>query len=225
MRKVLLIEDDEKILYANKIILERRGGYHVQLAETLAKAQQIVSQTPPDIILLDIMLPDGSGLVFLRELRLSLDIPVLLLTALDTSGDVVNGLAAGGDDYLSKPYDNNVLLGRIDAVLRRTYKMPEQLSIGKITIDTASKRVYINEQDLGVNPKEFSLLVQFVQHPDREMSAEYLYEKIWGQKMCGDDRTLRQTISSLRTKLSDFDTGYTIASLRGEGYYFGRVRM
>ena len=223
MRKVLLIEDDEKILYANKIILERRGGYHVQLAKTLAKAQQIVSQTPPDIILLDIMLPDGSGLVFLRELRLSLDIPVLLLTALDTSGDVVNGLAAGGDDYLSKPYDNNVLLGRIDAVLRRTYKVPEQLFIGKITIDTASKRVYINEQDLGVNPKEFSLLVQFVQHPDREMSAEYLYEKIWGQKMMGNHNTLKTTISSLRKRLAESDADYTITAARGKGYYIEPV--
>jgi len=219
MRNILLVEDDEKILYANKIILERRGGYTVLLAENLAKARKLASQTPPDIILLDIMLPDGSGLDFLRELRRNSDVPVLLLTALDASKDVVDGLAAGGDDYLTKPYDNNVLLGRIDAVLRRAYKVPQQMSVGKITINTASKRVNIDGQDLGVNPKEYSLLEQFVQNPDKEMSAEYLYEKVWGQKMMGSDNTLRVTMSSLRKRLVEASSDYTITAARGKGYF------
>lgn len=219
MRNILLVEDDKKIQFANKIIFEQIGGYNVLLDETLAEAHKIVAESPLDVIVLDIMLPDGSGLDFLRELRRSKNIPVLLLTALGTSKDVVDGLAAGGDDYLAKPYDTNVLLSRIDAIMRRAYAVPEQLGIGRITIDMASKRAFVDGKDLGLNIKEYSLLEQFVQYPEKVMSAEYLYEKVWGQKMFGDENALKNRLSILRKRLDETSAGYTITTVRHKGYY------
>ncbi|MCL2198342.1 MAG: response regulator transcription factor [Defluviitaleaceae bacterium] len=225
MYNMLLVEDEERILFANKIILERKGGYNVQTATTLAEARKCVQENPPDIILLDVMLPDGSGLNFLEELRQgeNSNIPVLLLTALSKSSDELKGIVSGGDDYITKPYNNDVLLGRIEMVLRRTYSMPDTLSIGSIKIDTAAKKAFFNDEDMGLAPKEYSLLELFVQQPEKIMSAEHLYEKAWGQKMLGDDTTLRKTISVLRTKLLESDTGYTITASRGEGYYLEHV--
>ncbi|MCL2216880.1 MAG: diguanylate cyclase [Defluviitaleaceae bacterium] len=130
------MEDEQRILFANKIILERKGGYGVQTATNLAEARKCVSENPPDIIVLDIMLPDGSGLDFLEELRRDSGIPVLLLTALSESADELKGIAAGGDDYITKPYNNDVLLGRIEMALRRAYSTPESL---KNTIPVALK--------------------------------------------------------------------------------------
>ena len=219
MYNVLLLEDEERILFANKIILERKGGYSVQTAVNLAEARKCVQDNPPDIIVLDVMLPDGNGLDFLEELRRDKNIPVLLLTALSESGDELKGIAAGGDDYITKPYNNDVLLGRLEMVLRRTYSMPDTLSVGGVKIDTAAKKAFFNGEDMGLTPKEYSLLERFAQQPEKVMSADYLYEKAWGQKMLGDDKTLRKTISSLRTKLLELDTGYTITVSRGEGYY------
>lgn len=216
MHNILLVEDEERILFANKIILEMHGGYTVQTAVNLAEARKCVQENPPDIIVLDIMLPDGSGLDFLKELRRDKNIPVLLLTALSESGDELKGITAGGDDYITKPYNNDVLLGRIEMVLRRTYSIPETLSVGGIKIDTAAKKAYINGEDIGLPPKEYSLLEQFAQNPGKVMSAEYLYEKVWGQKMMGDDKALRTAVSGLRVKLDG--TGYIITSVRGEGY-------
>ena len=119
MYNVLLVEDEERILFANKIILERKGGYTVQTAMNLTEARKCIQENPSDIIILDIMLPDGSGLDFLEELRRDKNIPVILLTALSESSDELKGITAGGDDYITKPYNNDVLLGRIEMVLRR----------------------------------------------------------------------------------------------------------
>ncbi|MCL2204419.1 MAG: response regulator transcription factor [Defluviitaleaceae bacterium] len=223
MYNVLLVEDEERILFANKIILERKGGYNVQTAVNLAEARKCVQENQPDIIILDIMLPDGSGLDFLEELRRDKNIPVLLLTALSESGDELKGIAAGGDDYITKPYNNDVLLGRIEMVLRRTYSIPDTLTIGGIKIDIAAKKAFFNGEDMGFTPKEYSLFERFAGQPEKVMSADYLYEKAWGQKMLGDDSTLRKTISSLRTKLLELDAGFTITVSRGEGYYLERT--
>ena len=118
---ILLVEDNEDIQRANKKMLERRGGFNVRLAMNLAEARKQVAHAKPDIMVLDILLPDGNGLDFLRELRAGLScIPVLLLSVLGKAGDIVNGLQAGADDYMAKPYENAVMLARIESLLRRT---------------------------------------------------------------------------------------------------------
>ena len=115
-----MVEDNEDIQRANKRTLEKRGGYNVRLAMNLAEARKQINHTEPDLMVLDILLPDGNGLDFLRELRTRLSyIPVMLLSVLGKSGDIVNGLQAGADDYIAKPYENAVMLARIELLLRR----------------------------------------------------------------------------------------------------------
>ena len=219
MRDVLLVEDEQVILYSNKFLLERRGGYTVRTAECLADAKKEVEKKMPDIIVLDIMLPDGSGLDLLKELRQKSNVPVLLLTALSESRDELSGLESGGDDYITKPYDNSVLLARIDMILRRSSKIPDTLSLGKMVLDTASKTAHVGSKDMFLKTKEYSLLELFVQNPNKIMNAEFIYTKIWGQPLLGNDRTLRTTMSNLRTCLAEHKAGYTVTSKRGEGYY------
>ncbi|MCL2170231.1 MAG: response regulator transcription factor [Defluviitaleaceae bacterium] len=222
MKNILLIEDNEAIQEINKDLLEELGGYTVRLAMDLEEARQSVADMLPDLIVLDIMLPDGSGLDFLAELRneMNINIPVLLLTALSETSDELRGINAGGDDYMAKPYDNNLLLARIQRLLQRASQMPRTLSIGRVKIDTASKKAYVNGADMMLSTKELSLLEQFIQHPEKMMSAESLYEKVWGQKMMEDTNALKTAIYRLRAKLLEFDSGYTIAFSKGDGYYF-----
>jgi len=216
---LLLVEDEPVVQSNNKKILARRG-WSIRQAYTLSEAWAIIAEEPPRAIILDIKLPDGSGLDFLHELRKTSNVPVLMLTALGTSQDVIQGLKAGGDDYLPKPYELQVFLMRVQALLRRASLMPETLGIGPIKIDTASNRAYLNGGDMDLRAKEISLLEQFIQHPEKILSAEYLYKKVWGQEMTGDDNVLKVTISTLRSKLAG--SGYTIIASRGEGYCFER---
>jgi len=212
---LMLVEDELLVQENNRKILERRG-YAIRQAFSLAEARALIAEEMPGAIVLDIQLPDGSGLGFLHELRKTSNVPVLMLTAMGTTEDIVQGLEAGGDDYLPKPYELSVFLTRVEALLRRASLMPDTLAIGSIKIDTASSRAYINGEDMGLQPIELSLLRQFIQNPEKSISAAYLYEKVWGQKMIGDDNALKVAISKLRAKLGDSD--HTIVTSRGEGY-------
>lgn len=215
---LLLVEDEPIVQANNRKILERRG-YAVRQAYTLAEAWEMVNgEEAPGAIVLDIQLPDGSGLDFLHGLRKNSNIPVLILTAMGTPQDIVRGLEAGGDDYLPKPYELSVFLMRIQALLRRASLVPDTLEAGPIRIDTASSKAYVKGEDLGLQQKELSLLIQFVQRPGEVMGAECLYEKVWGQKMARDTGALKVAVSKLRSKLEG--TGYTIVASRSQGYSF-----
>jgi len=214
---LLLVEDEPKVQASNKRVLERRG-YRLKQAYTLAEARAIVAEEIPSAIVLDIQLPDGNGLTFLQEMRKTSNIPVLMLTAMGTPEDIIQGLEAGGDYYLTKPHQLEVFLTHVDALMRRAAMIPDTLVIGSIKIEVASNRAYISGVDMGLQQKESSLLMQFIQRPEENLSAEYLYEKVWGQKMMGDDNSLRAAVSKLRTKLDG--SGYTIVKSRGEGYSF-----
>ncbi|MDO4554869.1 MAG: response regulator transcription factor [Lachnospiraceae bacterium] len=216
---VLLVEDNEKILYGNKRMLEW-AGYTIETALTLAQARQKLGTIHPDCIVLDIMLPDGNGLKFMKELRQSINagIPVLLLTGLNTQEDILRGLKSGGDDYLTKPYDMSILLARLEALIRRSKRVPEQIHMEPFTLDISSGIAMLNGSDLLLAQKEFALLLIFVQHPSHNISGEYLYEKVWGQPMEGNTNALKSTIKRLRDKTSG--SGWQITWTRGEGYCF-----
>ena len=214
---LLLVEDEYEVQIGNKRILDRRG-YRSRQAYSLAEARAIIAEEPPRAIVLDIGLPDGSGLDFLAEIRQTSNVPVLMLTAMGTPEDVIRGLETGGDDYLPKPYELAVFLMRVEALLRRASLLPDTLTFGSIRLDTASNRAFLNGADMGLKPKEKLLLQLFVQYPEKVLGAEYLYEKVWGQKMAGDDNALKKAISELRAKLTD--SGYRITASRGEGYCF-----
>jgi DNA-binding response OmpR family regulator len=219
MQNILLVEDNEDIQLVNKRMLDRLCIYKIHLAMNLAEARKMLSESTPDLIVLDIMLPDGNGLDFLKELRRQhKNLPVLLLTALGTPEDEVKGLKSGGDDYLTKPYDYSVLLARIKALLNRAERVPETITKGTMIIKIPSNEVFINDENIRLSQNEFGLLLQFAQNEDCVIGAAYLYEQVWGLKMLEDTSALRNTVYKLRKKLAN--SGFTIVAERGDGYIF-----
>ena len=216
---ILLVEDDGKLLNANRLLMER-GGYRVFTAECMSEAKKRMKEEPPDLIVLDIMLPDGSGLDFLAEIRRTSRAPVLLLTSMATNTDIMRGLEAGGDDYLPKPFDVGVLLVRVKALLRRASVVPETLKFGALKLDTASGVASLNDEDLLLSQKEFSLLLLFIQNEGKAMGADYLYEKVWKAPLNNNTGSLRFQISQLRKKLEG--SGNRIVFSHGAGYCFER---
>ena len=220
-RMILLVEDNEKIMYGNKQMFEWEG-FDAIAASSLRDARACIEKHKPNAIVLDIMLPDGSGLDFIRELRESENsgIPILLLTGLTAKEDVVNGLKAGGDDYLTKPYDFSELLARVEALLRRAGRVPEVIVKGRLSLDITSGVADLDGTDLLLAKKEFALLLIFIQNEGRVVNMEYLYEKVWNTSMI-DRNTLKTTINRLKAKI--LDSGWHITSSRGEGYCFERA--
>ena len=187
--RLLLIEDNPRIQLANKDMLELLG-YEVSLAMNLAEARACFLEILPDVVVLDIMLPDGSGLDFLRELHQNSNVPVLMLTALGTSEDTVRELSVGADDYLAKPYAYPVLAARVEALLRRAEQIPEKLTRDRLSLDVAAGVATLDGTDLLLTQKEFALLLIFTQNEGRFISSEYLYEKAWKQPMVGNSQAL-----------------------------------
>lgn len=218
-KRILLVEDNLQILQGNERLLKRRG-YEVFTALNLAEARIAVQTQMPDLFVLDIMLPDGSGLDFMAELRKFSQTPVLLLTGLTAPEDIVRGLTAGGDDYLPKPYDFGVLVARVEALLRRAQQVPEHIYIGQLCLDVNADVATLNGVDLLLSQKEFALLLIFAQNEERFISGDYLYEKAWKQPLSGNSNALKTTITRLREKIRN--CGYRIEWSRGEGYCFAR---
>jgi len=216
---LLLVEDDPAVQENNKEMLDRRG-YNLKQAFTLAEARTFIAEELPEAIVLDIQLPDGNGLTFLEEFRKISNAPVLMLTAMGTPEDIILGLEAGGDYYLTKPHQLDVFLKNVEALLRRAAMIPETLRVGPLRLEPASGKAYLNGKDMALSQKEYALLQQFVQRPEHTMSADYLYEKAWGQKMIADDTSLKSIVYRLRKKMEG--CGYTITAERGEGYILER---
>jgi DNA-binding response OmpR family regulator len=219
MYSILLVEDNTKIQRLNKKLLEH-SGYDVRLASNLAQARQSINESEPDMIVLDIMLPDGNGLDFLVELRnKNNDIPILLLTALGANEEKVHGLKLGGDDYLAKPYDNNELIARIEAILRRSHRA--MMKCGAITINRNLQRAYIYGSDILLSRIEYALLLLFIQNENKTISAKCLYESAWDMPLNNNTRTLQSQISNLRKKIEP--AGYSIITKREKGYCFEKA--
>ena len=224
---ILLVEDNEQILRGNERMFKRRG-YTVATALTLAEAQTRLEEKMPDAIILDIMLPDGSGLEFMRKLRCSTlggneksIVPILLLTGLNTPEDVIRGLCEGGDDYLAKPYDFDVLLARIEALLRRSRQIPKILTKGALRLDIIANRAFLEGIDMLLSPKEFALLLLMTQNEGRLLTTEYLSEAIWKLPLISDNSAVKTAVSRLRRKLGE---GFSIENDKQEGgYIFSRI--
>ena len=217
MFNILLIEDNKGIQELNKNLLETVGGYNVRLAMNLAEARQSINESSPDVIVLDIMLPDGSGLDFLGELRRgNNETPVLLLTALGETSDKVEGLNLGGDDYLAKPYDYDEFLARLGSLTRRVRH--DTLTYGAITINQIEKKVRVNGKIIQLTQTEYGLLLLFVRNENKTMSAESLYKDTSNQPMNDNANALQAQISRLRKKLRG--SGYSITVKRERGYVF-----
>ena len=221
---ILLVEDNEDIQKANHDFLEL-NGYTTPTAATLEEAWIIIRSNHIDIIILDIMLPDGSGFQFCEELREVSDIPVLFLTALGEKNNLIKGLSLGGDDYLVKPYDLYEMLARIEALLRRAKRhnggSPEhrRLTLGSLTLDFASQRAYIGDTDLLLKTKEFLLLRALAERTGMYATSEELYTLVWSAYKPSDDRALWVHVSGIRKKLAVLGAeGIVIEQKRMAGY-------
>ncbi len=223
-KTILCIEDNKKVQTLNKLEFEDRG-YAVELAMTLHEARRILSHKIPDLIILDINMPDGNGLEFLRELRASgpeyLKIPVLILTGYGNDSDVVTGFESGCNDYMVKPYTFPVLFMRAKELLHRAEQMPESIDKGFLKLDIVAGQALLNKKDLLLTQKDFALLLLFTQNENKLMSTDYLYEKVWNTPMNGNTQAIKSAISRLRKKIDG--SGYSISSVRGKGYLFESV--
>ena len=217
--KILLVEDDMQVQINNLEIL-RLSGYSVVLAMNLAEARTEIKKQKPDAVVLDIALPDGNGVDFLKELRHTLHIPVLMLTASQAVEKAAASFDAGGDDYLRKPYDLKEFRARVDALMRRAARVPEIITKDRLSLDVTAGLAMFDGVDLMLTQKEISLLLVFVQHEGRFIEAEYLYEKVWKAPMAGDSGVIRKTVSALRRKIKG--CGWTVSWSNGEGYMFMR---
>jgi len=214
---IVLVEDNERVNEFNRRLLEKQG-FTVLIAKTLLTAREMLSQCCPNAIVLDIGMPDGSGLDFLRELRRTSKIPVLLLTGNGQDKDIELGFSLGCNDYLPKPYSFGVLLARLRNLLQSAQQVPETIVKGLLSLKTASMTANNKGEDMLLAQKEFAILLLFSQHEGETLSAEYLYEQAWGQRMNEDNNAIKKVVSRLRGKLTG--SGFSINTEYGEGYRF-----
>ncbi|MEO3691481.1 phosphate regulon transcriptional regulator PhoB [Roseateles paludis] len=222
MSSVLVVEDESAI--AELIALNlRHAGFEVTLAADAAQAQAAVDAVLPDLVLLDWMLPGQSGVALARQWRSAArtkELPVILLTARAEESDKVAGLDAGADDYITKPFSTNELLARMRAVLRR--KAPEALdtavTVGPLTLDPGTRRVSREGQEVKVGPTEFRLLHFFMTHPERVHSRAQLLDRVWGDHVFIEERTVDVHIKRLREALEPVQCARLIETVRGAGY-------
>jgi two-component system phosphate regulon response regulator PhoB len=222
--KTILIVEDEKAIRDMLVFNLGRAGYTLREAVDGKSARTMVADRFPDLILMDWMLPDVSGLeltrVFKRE-DATRDIPVIMLTARVEEDDRVAGLEGGADDYIVKPFSPRELLARINAVMRRySAGEDEVISIGGLALDAAGHRVTVGEQSIALGPTEYRLLSFFMHHPDRVYSRTQLLDRVWGGNVYVEERTVDVHIRRLRKALTDSGCDKLIQTVRGAGYRF-----
>jgi len=220
--KVLLVEDNVDLNNTNRRALELYG-YSVDTAFSLAQAWDYLEKTEPDIILLDVMLGDGDGFDFCREIREKTQAHILFLTAKTEHEDIVSGLSCGGDDYITKPFRVDELLARVDSVTRRR-GMPAPLKTinkGELVINMVSDQAFLGGKDLLLSQKEFSVLRLMARNEGKHLDAEYIYKTVWGRQVGNDTNAVRITVCRLRSKLAN--SGYNIFAKRAQGYVFDKI--
>jgi DNA-binding response OmpR family regulator len=219
--RILSVEDDERIRTAVKLALEDEG-WTVQEATDGEEAIGAFSRTPADVVLIDIMLPGIDGFEVCRQIRRQSDVPIIMVTARADTHDVVAGLEAGADDYLTKPFQPKELSARIRALLRRTRATEpgaSRLKFGELEIIPQEGVVTLAGTDLHLTKTEFRLLVELATNPGRVFSREALLERVWGHGYFGDGRLVDVHIRRLRTKVeSDPANPRHVVTVRGLGY-------
>lgn len=229
MSSILVVEDESDLREMLAETLAANGNY-VRQAESIRIAKQHIDDMPPDLIILDWMLPDVTGLQWLRQLRRDTntkDIPVIMLTAKDTVEDRVSGLDSGADDYLVKPFSIKELQARVRTQLRRNddKETDRFYHLDGLTLDIESHRVSTDQGEIKLGPTEFRLLEHFMSHPDRVYSRGQLLDAVWGQNVFIEERTVDVHIRRLRKALGEHEKDKYIQTVRGAGYRFGVAKQ
>jgi two-component system phosphate regulon response regulator PhoB len=221
---VLVVDDEAAIRDMIQFALER-AKMNVLTAADAQQALVQISEHRPDIILLDWMMPGVSGIELTRRLRrdaFTEDIPIIMLTARVTEDDKVAGLEAGTDDYVIKPFSPRELLARIRAVLRRSSAANDQghLVVGELTLDTVSRRILHEQEEIRMGPTEYRLLEFFMEHQGRAYSRSQILDHVWGTSAYLEERTVDVHIRRLRKALEPSGTSHYLQTVRGHGYRF-----
>lgn len=229
MSQILVVEDEAAIAELMSLNL-RHAGYEVTVAGTAEDAVAFVDKVLPDLIVLDWMLPGQSGLSLAKRWRSASrtrELPIIMLTARAEESDKISGLDAGADDYLTKPFSTHELMARIRAVLRR--KAPEALDsaveVGPLRLDPATRRVSRDAQELRLGPTEFRLLHFFMTHPERVHSRSQLLDRVWGDHVFIEERTVDVHVKRLREALLPVQCSHMIETVRGAGYRLTRQQQ
>ena len=222
--KTVLIVDDEAAIREMIAVALQMAGYRCLEAENAQAAHAIVVDHQPDIILLDWMMPDVSGIELTRRLKRETayaDIPIIMLTARSEEDNKIQGLEAGADDYITKPFSPRELIARLKAVLRRTATagIDEPIEVEGLRLDPSSHRVSSGETELEFGPTEFRLLQFFMTHPERAYTRSQLLDQVWGGNVYVEERTVDVHIRRLRLALGS-QHEHLVQTVRGTGYRF-----
>ena len=223
--KVLIIEDDQSIIDAVRVAFEFRWPDAILYgAKTGKQGVRTVSRESPDIVLLDLNLPDSSGFDVLKEIRKLSTVPVIVLTVRSEDEDIMRGLEAGADDYVTKPFNYLTLLARVKAVLRRTTTLPfkgshNNLVNARLSIDFVNQKVKVDNKSVRLTPLEYRLLVALVKNKNRVVSFHTICREVWGTDYEADRGKIKIGVRRLRKKLNDFPP-QMILNKRGAGYIF-----
>ena len=219
MARILVVEDEALTAEVLAALLQQEG-HQVAVGRTGGEALRLAREQDPEVILLDIGLPDLSGVEVCRRLREFSGAEILMLTARRQEADKVVGLDAGADDYITKPYSPAELLARIRAALRRRCRSQGQVRrLGNVTLDLTGRRVWVGEAEVELSPREFDVLAALARRPGEALSRQALLDQVWGPGYVGDDKVVDVYIASLRRKLGDNpDRPRLIQTVRGYGY-------
>jgi DNA-binding response OmpR family regulator len=219
--KILIVEDERNIASFVSMYL-KNARYTVEIARDGAEALQKAENAKPDLVVLDLMLPDIDGLEVCRQIRSSSDVPILMLTARDDDIDKIVGLEVGADDYLTKPFNPRELVARIKSILRRSTASAKSgrpaeavMEHGELKIDAGRREVTVSGEHVQLAPKEFDLLWELLDHRGLVLTRDQLLERVWGYTFAGDTRTVDVHVRQLRRKLGD---ACPVATVWGVGY-------
>ncbi|WP_262173187.1 response regulator transcription factor [Saccharococcus sp. Marseille-Q5394] len=220
--KVLVIEDDSYICDLINLYAEK-SGYKVSVANDGATGLDMFHESPPDLVILDIMLPEMDGWEVCKEIRRYDKTPIIMLTGKGESYDKLKGFELGTDDYLVKPFDPNELMARIKAVLRRANPILDTnqiIELPMLEINLHQYKVIYDEKEIGLAPKEMEVLYFLATHPNQVFTRQQLLDQIWSLDFEGDPRTVDVHIKRIRDKLGNANSNWRVKTIRGVGYKF-----
>lgn len=226
MKDILLVEDQEELAELIQIFLEKEG-FKVLLAGTGEQAVEYLKEQQVKLLLLDIMLPEMDGFAVCRAVREKGNMPVLIMSARAGRDDKLTGYELGADDYMEKPVDPEILTAKVRALMQRaygTFAESDILSSGGITIDTVSRKGYLNDKELDLNGKEYELLLLFLKNPGKTLLKDYIFAQIWGMDSLSENQTLTVHIKMLRKKIEENPREpKRIVTVWGVGYRYEEV--
>ena len=222
--KILIVDDDENICELLNLYL-KKDGFDTSTAYNGRQAVELAEKYNPDLILLDIMLPELDGWQVCREIRKKSEVPIIMLTAKGETFDKILGLELGADDYVTKPFDTKEVVARIKAVLRRSNENEkaekiEEVRFDKLVINLTNYELVVDGKPIDTPPKELELIYHLASNPNRVYTRDQLLDEVWGFDYYGDSRTVEVHVKRLREKLDDVSDKWSLKTVWGVGYKF-----